>query len=218
MKTTNKIVISSSEGNSSTLKYNLQDKIVGLWSLDKFMTTNCFYNVNSYNNVLSVETQPSNPGAINVTLISGYYTAYELASHVQTLLNAAFNPIVFTVTYDSNTGKFSITNESAETINIFPNVDNSCYLLLGLGTSNLSGVTINCPNIADLQTVKFFYIDIKENTNRNFESKGFIRKTFLIPNESIFTEKFTYKPNDEEIQEIQEIQIDSPVRDLTIRF
>lgn len=100
------------------------------------------------------------------TLTHGNYTAKNLATHILTLI-----PSNYTMTYDSITNKFTITNSSADfTINS----TSTCLTLLGFTededhTSTSSSITSdNVVNLSGQYNV--VYVDIKNLLTNNISS------------------------------------------------
>lgn len=90
-----------------------------------------FYNVNEYNNLLSLSTG-------NIYIDYGNYNANSLMKY----LNAKF-PIGVTLTLDKSTGKFTLTSTQT---NITINKTSTCQKLLGLSPNvDYAGTLINFP-------------------------------------------------------------------------
>jgi len=97
-----------------------------------------FYNINSNNNVITIQEIVDVNTAITNTLYmaNGNYNAYQLASYLGTL----FPNNRMTVTYDNIRNKFTFTNS---TYNFkFLSAYSSCQELLGLSTNDLYNTSI----------------------------------------------------------------------------
>ena len=84
--------------------------------LENIKVPTSFYNINSTNNVLKITEDPAGtPDAISVTIPPGNYTESELRSTTIALLNAAtLNTNTYSMSFDSITGKITITTDTTE--------------------------------------------------------------------------------------------------------
>jgi flagellar hook-associated protein 3 FlgL len=97
------------------------------------------YTVTSSNNALRFT--PGSGAATTISLTAGTYTGGQLASALQTAMNAASGGDTYTVSYTASTGKFSIQNNSGNAGALTLSFDHSATTaedLLGFAASSLS--------------------------------------------------------------------------------
>lgn len=112
-----------------------------------------FDTINSSNNTFVIDNA-SNP-ATTLTIPAGTYTGPQLATALQTVLNT-FD--VFTVSWNSDTSKFTITGDEAFNVTF---TDTSPRQMLGmpLGTTYSTGNTLISPNAASPTGSLYLYIN-----------------------------------------------------------
>jgi len=97
------------------------------------------YNVTSSNNALRFT--PASGAATTISLTAGKYTGSQLATALQTAMNAASGGDTYTVSYTASTGKFSIQNNTGNAGSLtlsFENAATTAEDLLGFGASSVS--------------------------------------------------------------------------------
>lgn len=157
--------------------------VAGLYSkgyrnvqLDYVKIPNTIYTINSNNNVLSWTSSAT--GAIQTTFTTGFYSASELATEVQTQLQADkySGDGNFTVTYNSATGKYTVQNASTIFSLDFQESASTSDELLGfpIGYASATGATGYISSyVAELNPVRT--ISIETNlplANSQFNSNG----------------------------------------------
>lgn len=109
------------------------------------------YVIDSSNNKIDFK-ETGGGGEITSTLTSGTYTADELATEIKTQMDAdTLNARTYTVTYNSSTGKFTITGSVYLDIlfSTGTNASSSCRDVIGFGTADFTGATTYTgPNIS----------------------------------------------------------------------
>ena len=173
--TDSKIINLSSSSASvklnTTMNSNMLFKCNGILKPDKHILYNTisvlyaqipisYYLINSTNNKLIMNN-------ISYTLINGNYTTTSLMTMILNLI-----PSTFSMSFDSSTGKFTLTN-SAANFNI--NSNTTCYSILGLVAKTLYSSTsqsFTFPEPANLYGIH--RIKIKSNIlhTRNFDSNS----------------------------------------------
>lgn len=157
---------------------------------------NMFYNINSNNNVLTVEE--GGGGDVSVTLTNGNYNISELISHIQTKLNAAGGLSgTFTVTYNDITMKITIASTVDFSLN-FSNSTSTIYKILGFDNEDKTPDASNWTgdNPVDLQYIENYNIvmnNIGEYVHNITDNSYFF--SFVIPNNKNKTEIVEYYEN-----------------------
>jgi hypothetical protein len=107
-----------------------------------------FYNVNSFNNSITF-----NDGSLRTaSLTLGSYTAVQLATLIQTAMNA-ISTLVFTITYNSIIQKYTISSTSNFSL-IFTNQTSSLPSMLGFNYSTYaSASTYTSTNVASVNKI-----------------------------------------------------------------
>jgi hypothetical protein len=156
---------------NSTMNSNLLFKCNGILKPDKHILYTTisvlnaqipisYYLINSTNNKLVINN-------ISYTLVNGNYTTTSIMVMILSLI-----PSTFTMTFNSATGKFTLTNTAGD-FNI--NSTTTCYIILGLVAKTLyssSSKTFTFPNPANLYGIH--RIKIKSNIlhTRNYDSNS----------------------------------------------
>ena len=186
-----KYILKSS--NISNNIINLKKSFKGEYSLYSFCFTNNIYNITSNNNILPYQ-QGASYNAVELT--QQFTNGQGLASDIQSKLNAIPSANV-SVSYNSNTGKFTITNTTNFYLKFGDITTNICNELLGFNGSNTTdGLSVSSDTKADLTPFKSILINIKEDKNRNVKDENYNQNTFVINGDSNFGEKLTYKSFD----------------------
>lgn len=109
------------------------------------------YTIDSRNNKLLVQEDTDEP--VEITLTPQNYTATQFASELKTKMDAITTK-VYTITYNSQTNKFTITVDTGDFA--FLDVPNNCYYEMGLTSDqlNVSDDTITSGKPADLSGLK----------------------------------------------------------------
>ena len=174
--------------------YTLDKKIEGNWRLLTFVCNNNIYNVNDTNNKIYWNEEGADEVA---TLTNGYYNDTDFISHVATQMNAE-SPGTITTSFNSNTRKLTITNDSLSFYFTFgTNTSNSARKLLGFNEEDgTTGYSQTSPNPIDLNPYKNVFINIKQNNNRNVEGIDFFNTSLVINGLGTFGDTFRYINND----------------------
>lgn len=198
------ILIGSKNTDLANDTYQLQEAISGEWRLMSFMGSNIFYNLTLDNNEFYLHVTPDQANPLRFVIPEGYYTHNELADELQSMLNTTIPAIPITVTFNSITGKYTFqTDDVAQIINVEFREDNSAHKLLGFVQNiHYAGSTIISPNICDIQTHKYCYIRITEDTEKRYESQGFVKCSFVIPLKEVFGEMLFFEPSEQNPQHI----------------
>lgn len=183
MSLTERILISSKERdntkhpNSNQFRISLkkQYKISEAFlTMAQFQTTD--YVINGYNNSLSVEFSSS---TYICSLTQGSWSAANYASQLQTDLQTSGNwspssPGItgtWTVTYNSNTNKFTITSGSSNTQLNF-NISSLLAEKLGFNVAQTSNTTSHTSNnVVNMNNSNYYDIIIPELTSNHYCSK-----------------------------------------------
>ena len=138
------------------------------------------YMINAYHNSFTVTIGAT---TYTVTLDDGDYTGAELATELQSKLNAAVGSSVFTVAYTAKTGKFLFTHSSANfTLNFLTDNASSLARLIGFkaGTSSTSAArTLLAPAKANLDYYKYLVMYI-DQFNNNQGSSSVLSKSYAV--------------------------------------
>jgi hypothetical protein len=165
------------------------------FAVKEISLTNNIYLINANNDFMTIDV-----GSIDYTVYLDHknYTASQLASEIQTKLNAL--PVVgggFTCVYTSQTNKFTFTNTSTWDIDFTLSGTDYLYKLLGFDklnyTSSGPSNTITAPFQANLLSVE--YIDFCSNnlgkaiSNQNMNANAIER---LFVNNAQYGEQIVY--------------------------
>lgn len=138
-----------------------------------------YYVINSSNNSFSL-TEDANP-PVTVTLPLGSPSATDLATFLQTALNSVSpGPLTYSVTFDSSTNKFTISNAPATNFSL-TFTSNSPYVQLGFNVGTTStGTSLTSTNVINLSGTNFFMIQLTNIPQTNTTSKK-TSYTFKVP-------------------------------------
>ena len=189
-------VLKSSDVSNGVI--NTNEIFDGTYKLHSFTFTNNLYNITSNNNILPYQEGASYTA---IELTQQYANGTDLATDIQTKINAvsAGTP---SVVYNSNTGKFTITNTVSFYFKFGDITSNTCYNLLGFSQTNTSSNTsITSPNVADLVAFKHIYINIEQDTCKCVKTENFTNNTFLITRKCDFGDVSTYTSKQNDIYE-----------------
>lgn len=137
--------------------------------LENIKIPTSFYNINTTNNVLKITEDPAGtPDPISVTVPPGNYTESELRTTTIALLNTAtLNANTYSMTFDSITGKITITTDTTEFF--VDSITNGSVLNPAFGfndaqntSTSLSLVSINHISLDFLR-----YLNIKSDLGSN---------------------------------------------------
>ena len=183
-------IIQSSDVENNVI--NLTQKIKGLCKLNAFVFTNNIYNVTTNNNILPYYETSLN----NIELTTQYANGDDLATDIQTKIDA-ISAGSATVTYNSNTCKFTITNTTSFSLKFGDNTTNTCYELIGFNQSNTdASTTITSPNMSQLVPFKYITINVAQDTALHIQNQKFQHDTFVIMGTSDFGDKIIYNSKD----------------------
>jgi hypothetical protein len=134
-------------------------------------------------------------------LTAGYYTGTQLASLLQTGMNAANSGFqTYTVTYNTNTYKFTISAGANFIMNWTGQATTTPYELFGFTNANTaSGTSVTSTNAAALNPYQFLILSIREFDNTiytGFDSTSTTNPgcTFVIPNTNGLAEQLSWIP------------------------
>lgn len=149
---------------SSTFNYSI--------SFQSFSAPNSAYPFNSVRGNQSVSVSENGGGAFTITIAENFYTGIQLASFLQTELTAnSTNVLTYTVTYDTQSNKMTISVPGPDTIQLVA-VSNDAYSELGftnIPSSTASSLTSDYP--IDISGTQFVDIIASLSTN-NYASNG----------------------------------------------
>lgn len=136
-----------------------------------------YYNVRSTNNSIVFTENATQKTA---TFVVGSYSGATLASALKTALDLASGGYAtFTVTFDSQTFKFTIASTQLFVLNFPLSVD--AYILLGFNFANTtSAVTTTSPNAAILSSPNILNLVIREFSESLYCATRIIDTTFLL--------------------------------------
>ena len=157
----------------------LDEELKGTYRLVTFYGTNSFYNVTASNNQVYVNDNAAN---FTVSLTAGAYSSQTLRVEIQTQLNTIGNGNVYTVAYDTDSGKYTIT---ADTNNYYftfaTNTTNSAHRLLGLDASDGSAaLTQVSENVIELSIHPVMYMNIKQDHNKQIRGQNHFSASLLL--------------------------------------
>lgn len=185
----------------------------GNYSLHSLTFTNNVYNITSNNNIL-----PYQEGAsyYAIELTEQFVNGDDLATHLKAKIDAV-SAGTSTVSFDANTGKFTISNTTNFYLKFGDITTNTCHNLLGFNQSNTSNGTSIVSDVAcDLVPFKQIYVRIKEHECGNVRNENNNTYTFLILGNSNFGDIFTYTSKEHDVIP-QTVQLDA-IKRLTIEF
>lgn len=188
----NRTVTSTS---SSDFSITLTENVGGLYQLVHLSLLNSLYNVVAgENDKLYVEH--SVDGAQTLTLSPGNYTTATLATEVKTQLDT-ISAVVYTVTYSSTTGKYTVSPDSGTFAYRFAtNTTASSRFLLGKDAVDdglaASQVSDNMANISLHDSVA---VKISQDSNAHVTLPNGTEASFLIPVDVSFGSVLHYKNN-----------------------
>lgn len=170
------LVIYSSELTNNA--YKPKEFMDGDYELVEFSCPNGFYNIHSNNN--NIPVQQVLPTVIqNVSLTKGFYTAEELRSHIESRLQSVIAG-TFSVSYDSKTGKYTITDSTEFRFN--DAAETGCLDVLGFDTGGDYATSQTSVRPVNMTPYEDIYIYISEDKIRNVvrsDTKHY--STFHIP-------------------------------------
>ena len=175
---------------------NTKEVYDGIYDLHSFSFTNNLYNVTTNNNILPYQ-QGSTYYAVELT--QQYANGDDIASDIQTKLNAIPSSSA-TVSYNSNTHKFTIDNTTSFYLKFGDVTTNTCNDLLGFSQTNTSnGTSVTSDDMADLVPFKHIYINIEPDTCKCVKTENYTENTFLITGNCDFGDLFTYLSQEKDI-------------------
>jgi len=171
-------------------------------SLESCSFPNSVYPINSNNNKIYFK---ENGGAtLEATLQSNNYTGTEFATQIQTQLDAA-GANTYTVTYDSQSKKITITENAANTIQLVAG-DNDVYDNIGFIVTSADANSITADNPVRLDGSLF--IDIITNIGtQNYSSSGRTNVLARIPLSGNFGNVIFYHDESETYLDLAEDDI-----------
>lgn len=179
-----KILILHSD-KSDNNQYALDKRIEGIYRFKSFVATNNMYNNNKiYINENSIDYE--------ISLTNGYYDATDLTSHLSTKLNDGLSGTV-SVTFDTNTNKFTFTDTLPINFTFGTNTSNSSRKLLGFNAvDGTASTTQNSDVPVDLNPCKNIFLTITEDDNRNVEGIDFFNCSLVVNGATGFGEIMRY--------------------------
>jgi hypothetical protein len=174
------IFLKSNEGSSHNLKkksditftlkhdINIPSNIDTYIQLNSFKFINCFYNVNSTNNILYYSYSSSLAGLLDIHTYIIPVGRYSMSSLISTL-NIELSGYM-TMAFDSNTFKITV-QASTDNIMIRSGVNN-CNMLIGFDNENsIADNILISPNLANLSGTQMVYISLGNLGIQSNESK-----------------------------------------------
>lgn len=166
----------ASDSNSSFV-WDLGKTVLNItgFNLSDYYIPNSSYIVNSFNYQFLVTYN-----AVNyvISITRQNYNATQLATELQTQLNTI--AAVFTVTYNTQTNKFSFSSSALAFVFNFTDYPR-CARLLGFeNTATTSSTSLTAPNCSRILISPYYTIVIAELPTTNYQKKG--TSTFTINN------------------------------------
>lgn len=168
-------------GTSNNFKINLDENVNGTYEVVSVSILNSLYNVVANQND-KVYITHSVDGAQTLTLTAGYYTGSTLATELKTQLDS-ISAVVYTVTYSSTTGKFTITAGSGNINFTFAtNTSNTARYILGFDEEDGTPATsLVSDNVANLRLTDIIAVKISQDNNTNVTLPGGVEASFVVP-------------------------------------
>ena len=198
-------------GNAGEGTIKIQESIQGKWYVESFSCFNSFYNVNSNNNTIVWNENETDKMS---TLTIGSYTGSQLASELATKLTAD-GVEIYTGTYDSKTGKITISNPSLTFYLDFTTTNNHSLFGFTQGVSN-SGISLTSPNVCDLSPIKHIYMKINDNDTDIISSSNYFHASLDFNDNSTFGDVMRYKSKDSYLPFI--LSFDRPTKLIKYKF
>jgi hypothetical protein len=177
-----------------------------------------YYNINSLNNSITF-----NDGVLRTaTLTLGSYTANQLATMIQTAMNA-ISTLVFTITYNSITQKFTISSTSNFSL-IFTIQTSLLPVMLGFNYTTYSGAsTYTSVNVASVNKI-YSQLNICSgrlslHNQQVSSSSTFFGNLICVINNSIYKPgEYLYYSNDDNSQNVMFSNEASSLDNIDIRI
>lgn len=137
--------------------------------LENIKLPTSFYNIHSLNNTFKVIEDPAGtPDPISITIPEGNYTESELRSTVAALLNAAtLNVNTYAITFDTITGKMTITSDTTEfLVNSITN-GSTANRLFGFVDSQYTSVSRVLTSVSHVELSARRFLTIHTNLGSN---------------------------------------------------
>jgi len=154
-----------------------------------------YYVVNGNNNTLLAGPT----GVDTITLTQGNYTGSELSTELQTQLNAVLVP-TYTVSFDSNSGKFTYSTGDASEFQIITDTQNYKYLGFDKSSTNSSSSgSLTSSNVIDVSGSQ--YIEVRTDLPIHSENNSNLNRDVLLrvyPNSEVFSTIF-YQNNNAQV-------------------
>lgn len=146
--------LDSTNGDPHNSKWVLDTPVRNIVSfrIQDFEVPFSYHPVNSYN--YAIRFTDNVPNTYNITLTAGVYSPDELATEIQTQMNAAM--VGFTVTYNESTMKFTIANASQFEI---LTTGTSATRLLGLSGDTWLVTSWESDNVIDLSYTRHILVE-----------------------------------------------------------
>ena len=202
MKTVKHLFLDTQDKNSGTTNYtptwrlDTGKSFSGHYSigLKSCIIPNLVYPINSTNNTLVF----AEGGGSNIvsTLTSQNYTGSQLATELQLVLNTD-GSLVYTVVYDAQTGKLTISVSSSTVQFKTSNASFTSAYVLGFSTSADTADAASITSDYAIRLDGSMYIDIEMNcSTRSLSSKNTSSPFVRIPLTSSFGSIVSYENND----------------------
>ena len=184
-------VLKSSDVSNDTITSN--HIFNGDYQLHSLTFTNNVYNITSNNNILPYQEGASYTA---IALTQQFVSGDDLAIHLKAKIDAT-SAGTSTVSFNANTGKFTISNTVSFYFKFGDITTNTCHDLLGFNQSNTSnGTSVSSDIASDLVAFKHIYVNIEQQDCGNIGNKNNNTYTFLTIGNSNFGDVFTYKSKD----------------------
>ena len=175
--------LSSSDTSSKfTIRLNNLIPQVKNVKLKRVLMNHVLYNISSeYSNNTFVFYETANT---TVTITSGYYTPNQLASSLQTLLNAnSQHYYTYTVTYSSVTSMFTISCTNSFIVQV-----SSLGRVLGFTAATSSATSQVSDSVTTINDPLYMYLDLSCFSSSSSYTSSDIRTTFILTNHDDETE------------------------------
>ena len=165
-----------SNSNSFIWQIGRQISCINRFNLCDYYIPNSSYVVNAHNYQFICTYNSVN---YTISLTKKNYTATQLATELQTQLNNTVAN-VFTVTFDSQTNKFSFTSSGLAFVFNFSNYPLAGRLIGFPASATTSGTSLTATNCARIAITPYYFINIPELPTNNIQKAG--ASTFTINN------------------------------------
>jgi len=156
-------------------RITLDEPIEGMFALELFSMNNSLYNVNATNDEFYANS-------VAIALTNGSYIGLELKTLLESALQSEFSDATITVTYDANTGKFTILSPSTSlALEFGSNTLNSSRKLYGFSETDTATSTTNVSqNVASLSPYNAIFLSFHQDDQDAIQGKNHFVSSFVL--------------------------------------